>query len=141
MTGSSTRSGGALPRRSDSPASVTRAVRSTRSVTNDVDAPSSDGEPPRQSRLVSYSDVDQLRRKDFAACTPEELEEISRLLRETHVQGDPPLPEDAPFRRDHGRHDTTGDHAAHVAVGRRGRPPHAPGARRCARAGSCSCAM
>ncbi len=51
-----------------------------------VDAPASDDEPPRQVSLVSYSDIDQLRRKDFAACSPEELEEISRLLRETRVR-------------------------------------------------------
>jgi len=53
---------------------------------DEVDAPSSDGEPPERLALVSYSDVDQLRRKDFAACTPEELEEISRLLRETRFR-------------------------------------------------------
>ncbi len=71
-----------------------------------VDPPSSDGERPRRLALVSYSDVDQLRRKDFAACTPEELEEISRLLRETRVRATQRSRRMRSSRRDHGRHDT-----------------------------------
>jgi uncharacterized protein with von Willebrand factor type A (vWA) domain len=71
-----------------------------------VDAPSSDGEPPRRLALVNYSDVDQLRRKDFAACTPEELEEISRLLRETRVRAIQRSRRMRRSRRDRGRHDT-----------------------------------
>jgi len=55
---------------------------------------------------VSYSDVDQLRDKDFAVCTPEELEEISRLLRETTVRA---TQHSRRMRRStsyHGRNDT-----------------------------------
>jgi uncharacterized protein with von Willebrand factor type A (vWA) domain len=73
---------------------------------DDVDSPSSDGEPPRRLALVSYSDVDQLRRKDFAACTPEELEEISRLLREARARATQRSRRMRRSRRDHGRHDT-----------------------------------
>ncbi len=73
---------------------------------NDVDAPSSDDEPPRRLAWVSYSVVDQLRRKDFAACTPEELEEISRLVHETRVSATQRSRRMRRSRRDHGRHDT-----------------------------------
>lgn len=71
-----------------------------------VDPPSSDGEGPSRLILVSYSDVEQLRRKDFAACTPEELEEISRLLRATQVRATQRSRRMRGSRRDHGRHDT-----------------------------------
>jgi uncharacterized protein with von Willebrand factor type A (vWA) domain len=73
---------------------------------DDVDSSSSDDEPPRRLALVRYSDVDQLRRKDFAACTPEELEEIARLLRETRARATQRSRRMARSKRDHGRHDT-----------------------------------
>jgi uncharacterized protein with von Willebrand factor type A (vWA) domain len=73
---------------------------------NDVDAPSSDGEPPRRLAWVSYSDVDQLRHKNFAACSPEELDEITRLLHETRVRATQHSRRMRRSRRDHGRHDT-----------------------------------
>ncbi len=73
---------------------------------DDVDAAQTgDGEPPRHLSLVSYTDVEQLRRKDFAACTPEELEEISRLLRETTVRATHRSRRMRRSRRDRGRHD------------------------------------
>jgi uncharacterized protein with von Willebrand factor type A (vWA) domain len=75
-------------------------------VHDEVDSRSSDGEPPRRLALVSYSDVDELRRKDFAACTPEELEEISRLLRETSVRATQRSRRMRRSGRDHGRYDT-----------------------------------
>jgi uncharacterized protein with von Willebrand factor type A (vWA) domain len=73
---------------------------------DDVDVPSSDGEPPRRLAWVSYSDVDQLRSKDFAACTAEELDEITRILRETRVRATQHSRRMRRSRRDHGRHDT-----------------------------------
>jgi uncharacterized protein len=73
---------------------------------NDADATSGDSEPPRRLAWVTYSDVDQLRRKDFAACSPEELEEISRLLRTTHVTATQRSRRMRRTRRGHGRHDT-----------------------------------
>ena len=65
-----------------------------------------DDEPDRPLALVSYSDVDQLRRKDFAACTPAELEEIMRLLRARTVRATQRSRRMRRSRRDHGRHDT-----------------------------------
>jgi uncharacterized protein len=73
---------------------------------NDVEVPSGDGEPPRRLAWVSYSDVDQLRRKDFAACTTEELDEITRMLRETRVRVTQHSRRMRRSRRVHGRHDT-----------------------------------
>jgi len=73
---------------------------------DESDPPSSEGERPRPLALVSYSDVEQLRRKDFAACTPEELEEISRLLRQTQVNATQRSRRMRGSRRDHGRHDS-----------------------------------
>lgn len=73
---------------------------------DEADVTSGDGEPPRSLALVSYSDIDQLRRKDFAACTPEELQEISRLLHETSVRAMQRSRRMRRSRRDHGRHDT-----------------------------------
>jgi hypothetical protein len=73
---------------------------------DDDDATSSDPEPPRRQALVSYSDVDLLRRKDFAACTPDELDEISRLLHETSIKAMQRSRRMRRSRRDHGRHDT-----------------------------------
>jgi uncharacterized protein len=73
---------------------------------NDIAPPSSEGEPPARLALVSYSDVDQLRRKDFAACTPEELDEITRLLRESRVKAMQRSRRMHRSRRGHGRHDT-----------------------------------
>jgi hypothetical protein len=73
---------------------------------NEVDSRSSDDAPPRRQALVSYSDVDQLRRKDFAACTPAELEEISRLLHETEIRAMQRSRRMRRSRRDHGHHDT-----------------------------------
>jgi hypothetical protein len=73
---------------------------------DELDPPSNDGERPRRPALVSYSDIDQLRRKDFAACTPGELEEISRLLREKHVRAVQRSRRMRGSRRDRGRHDT-----------------------------------
>jgi uncharacterized protein with von Willebrand factor type A (vWA) domain len=72
---------------------------------SDVEVPSSEGEPPRRLAFVSYSDVDQLRRKDFAACTAEELDEITRILRETRVRATQHSRRMRRSRRDHGRHD------------------------------------
>jgi uncharacterized protein with von Willebrand factor type A (vWA) domain len=37
-------------------------------------------QPAAQAQSVTYSDVDQLRRKDFAECTPEEIAQILRLI-------------------------------------------------------------
>jgi uncharacterized protein with von Willebrand factor type A (vWA) domain len=73
---------------------------------DEADSPSGEGERPPRLALVSYSDVEQLRRKDFAACTPEELEEISRLLRETRVRAMQRSRRMRGSRREHGRHDT-----------------------------------
>jgi uncharacterized protein with von Willebrand factor type A (vWA) domain len=73
---------------------------------DDMDAPSSEGEPPRHQAWVSYSDVDQLRRKDFAACTREELDEITRLLRQSRVRATQHSRRMRRSGRDHGRHDT-----------------------------------
>jgi uncharacterized protein with von Willebrand factor type A (vWA) domain len=47
----------------------------------DRDSADSDTVVPQQITFASYSDVDRLRQKDFAACSPDELEEISRLMR------------------------------------------------------------
>jgi uncharacterized protein with von Willebrand factor type A (vWA) domain len=71
-----------------------------------VDSPSGEGQPPRRLASASYSDIDQLRRKDFAACTAEELEEISRLLNDTSVRAMQRSRRMRRSRRDHGRHDT-----------------------------------
>ena len=61
---------------------------------------------PPASPVVSYSDVDQLRHKDFAACTPEELEEISRLLERTASVRTCSVPDECgDSQRHHGRHD------------------------------------
>jgi uncharacterized protein with von Willebrand factor type A (vWA) domain len=73
---------------------------------DEADSRSNESEPLRRLALASYSDADQLRRKDFAACTPEELEEISRLLRETRVRATQRSRRMRRSRRDHGRHDT-----------------------------------
>jgi uncharacterized protein with von Willebrand factor type A (vWA) domain len=73
--------------------------------TDGFDPPATDGDGPRPLALVSYSDVEQLRRKDFAACTPEELEQISRLLRQTQVKATQRSRRMRGSRRDHGRHD------------------------------------
>jgi uncharacterized protein with von Willebrand factor type A (vWA) domain len=73
---------------------------------SDIDTPSSDGDPPRRLAWVSYSDIDHLRRKDFAACSPEELEEVSRLLREMRVRATQRSRRMRRSRRNHGRHDT-----------------------------------
>ena len=82
-----------------------RSNRSTERGDDGRSPTDDDGEPPRHLALVSYSDVDQLRRKDFAACTPEELEEISRLLRETPCAATQRSRRMRRSRRDHGRHD------------------------------------
>jgi uncharacterized protein len=47
--------------------------------------PPGDLEVPRTVSSVSYSAAEQLRHRDFAACTPAELEEIYRLMREVRV--------------------------------------------------------
>jgi len=73
---------------------------------NEDEATSNDGESPRRVALVNYSNVDQLRRKDFAACTPDELDEISRLLHETSLRAMQRSRRMRRSRRDHGRHDT-----------------------------------
>ena len=93
------------PEWSDLPASSPQLSLDEESE-DEVESPSNEGENPPRLALVSYSDVDQLRRKDFAACTPEELEEISRLLRETHVRATQRSRRMRGSRRDHGRHDT-----------------------------------
>jgi uncharacterized protein with von Willebrand factor type A (vWA) domain len=69
------------------------------------DSPSGESEAPERMAVVTYSDVDQLRHKDFAACTPEELEEVLRLLRETRVRATQSSRRMRRSRRDHGRHD------------------------------------
>jgi uncharacterized protein with von Willebrand factor type A (vWA) domain len=56
--------------------------------------------------VISYSDVDQLRHKDFSACSPEELEEIARLLREVRVQAVRRSRRMRRSKHHHGRHDT-----------------------------------
>jgi uncharacterized protein with von Willebrand factor type A (vWA) domain len=86
------------------PASPEQSIR--QQDEDEADAPSSDGELPQRLALVSYSDIDRLRRKDFAACTPEELEEISRLLRSTRVRALQRSRRMRGSRRQHGRHDT-----------------------------------
>jgi hypothetical protein len=66
-----------------------------------------DGEEvPRTVSLISYSPVDRLRHKDFGTCSPEELDEIARLLREVRVRA---MRRSRRMRRStnhHGRHDT-----------------------------------
>jgi uncharacterized protein len=69
-----------------------------------VDPGSRDVESSRRRELVGYSDVDQLRHKDFAACTPEELEEIARLIRRTRVQASQRSRRLRQSKRRHGRH-------------------------------------
>jgi uncharacterized protein with von Willebrand factor type A (vWA) domain len=56
--------------------------------------------------VISYSDVDQLRHKDFSACSPEELEEIGRLLREVKVHAARRTRRMRRSKHHHGRHDT-----------------------------------
>lgn len=56
--------------------------------------------------VISYSDVDQLRHKDFSACSPEELEEIARLLREVRVHAARRSRRMRRSKHHHGRHDT-----------------------------------
>jgi uncharacterized protein len=56
--------------------------------------------------VIRYSAVDQLREKDFAACTPEELEEISRLLRDVRVHAARHSRRTRRSKHRHGRHDT-----------------------------------
>jgi uncharacterized protein len=73
---------------------------------DNVDSPEDGDEPLRRLALVSYSDVDQLRRKDFAVCSPEELEEISRLLRQVRVRSTQRSRRMRRSRRTHGRHDS-----------------------------------
>jgi uncharacterized protein with von Willebrand factor type A (vWA) domain len=54
---------------------------------------------------VSYSAQERLRYKDFASCTPQELDEIARLLRDVRLRA---LRRSRRMRRstrDHGRHD------------------------------------
>jgi uncharacterized protein len=60
---------------------------------------------PHPTESVSYSNVDQLRQKDFAACTPEELDEISRLLREATVRATQLSRRMRRSKSEHGRHD------------------------------------
>jgi uncharacterized protein with von Willebrand factor type A (vWA) domain len=69
-----------------------------------VDPASSDAESSRRQMLVGYSDIDRLRRKDFAACTPEELEEIARLIRHTRLRASQRSRRMRQSRRRHGRH-------------------------------------
>jgi uncharacterized protein with von Willebrand factor type A (vWA) domain len=56
--------------------------------------------------VIRYSAVDQLRQKDFAGCTPEELEEISRLLRDVRVHAARFSRRARRSKHHHGRHDT-----------------------------------
>jgi uncharacterized protein with von Willebrand factor type A (vWA) domain len=56
--------------------------------------------------VIRYSAVDQLRQKDFAACSPQELEEISRLMRDVRVQATRPSRRTQRSTHHHGRHDT-----------------------------------
>ena len=61
---------------------------------------------PARLALISYSDVDQLRRKDFAACTPEELDEISASCARHGCTRRSVPGRMRRSRRDHGRHDS-----------------------------------
>lgn len=73
---------------------------------SDDDALASEGNRPEvQAGSMSYSDVDQLRRKDFAACTPDEIAEISRLIDATHLRAVQPSRRMKPSSRGRGRHD------------------------------------
>jgi uncharacterized protein with von Willebrand factor type A (vWA) domain len=74
--------------------------------TDGFEQPSSESDRQRPLALVSYSDVEHLRRKDFAACTPEELEQISRLLSATQVKATQRSRRMQGSRRDRGRHDS-----------------------------------
>ncbi len=95
--------GGAL---GSDPPSLSPEDQSDEESQDEADVASGDGEPPRGLALVRYSDIDQLRRKDFAACTPEELQQISRLLHQTSVRAMQRSRRMRRSRRDHGRHDT-----------------------------------
>jgi uncharacterized protein with von Willebrand factor type A (vWA) domain len=74
-------------------------------VENDAPESLSDDDAPRRLALFSYSDVDQLRHKDFAACTAEELEEMFRLLRRVTVKATQRSRRMRRSTRDHGRLD------------------------------------
>jgi uncharacterized protein with von Willebrand factor type A (vWA) domain len=67
----------------------------------DADPPTGEDDPSGPVSVVRYSAVDQLRHKDFAACTPEELEEISRLLRDVRVRA---MQRSRRMRRSHRNH-------------------------------------
>jgi uncharacterized protein len=94
--------------RSDSDSALPSPAQSVDQGGDDetADSPVVDDGPPRRLALVSYSDVDRLRHKDFAVCTPGELEEISRLLREARVRSMQVSRRMRRSRRAHGRHDS-----------------------------------
>jgi uncharacterized protein len=56
-------------------------------------------------RVVRYSPLDQLRQKDFAACTPAELDEISRLFSDVRVRSEQRSRRLRRSARTHGRYD------------------------------------
>lgn len=60
---------------------------------------------PEAVSVVRYSAVEQLRHKDFADCTPQELEEISRLLSHVRVRAVQRSRRTRRSTRHHGRHD------------------------------------
>jgi uncharacterized protein with von Willebrand factor type A (vWA) domain len=84
-----------------------RAPDPTREEETVVDGAALDGEPEvvQAGSVVRYSAVDQLRQKDFAACTPAELEEISRLLADVRVRSVQRSRRMRHSPRAHGRHD------------------------------------
>jgi uncharacterized protein with von Willebrand factor type A (vWA) domain len=61
--------------------------------------------PSGPEHVVKYSPVDQLRQKDFAACTPAELDEISRLLSDVRVRAEQRSRRLRHSSRTHGRYD------------------------------------
>jgi uncharacterized protein len=71
----------------------------------DEDDSSPEDGSAHQLERVTYSETELLRRKDFAACTPEEFSEILRLLGATHRGPVQPSRRTAPTARCHGRHD------------------------------------
>ena len=65
-----------------------------------------DDDLPLPVSALRYSDVDQLRHKDFSTCSPEELEEIARLLREVKVHAARRSRRMRRSKHHHGRPDT-----------------------------------
>jgi uncharacterized protein len=72
-----------------------------------IDSEPGDGEDDHAAseHVVRYSPVDQLRQKDFASCTPAELDEISRLLSDVRVRSEQRSRRMRHSTRTHGRYD------------------------------------